>query len=249
MRPTPSLALGAYEVTPLEITNAFASFANGGELEPPRLVVSIVGPGGKELPLPPSPPRRRVMSPEEAYLTTSLLRSVVESGTGQRAKALGRPAAGKTGTTNEAKDAWFVGYTTELVAGVWVGYDDPIPLGWGEAGSATALPAWVAFMKAAHDGHPSTDFPRPPGIAVVTIDPATGLIAYPGQTDAVEEEFLEGTVPTEVSTPDAGAPGPADGGALDAGVDDESRESSTGALPEALPSQPDAGPPAAPPPF
>jgi penicillin-binding protein 1A len=244
LRPTPSLALGAYEVTPLEITNAYATFASGGELEPPRLVLSILAPGGKELPLPATPPRRRVMSPEEAYLTTSLLRSVVESGTGQRAKTLGRPVAGKTGTTNDAKDAWFVGYSTEIVAGVWVGYDDPIPLGWGEAGSATALPAWVSFMKVAHEGRPSTDFPRPGSIVVLSVDPATGLIAYPGQTDAAEEEFLEGTAPSEVSAPDAGA---ADAGELDAALDDESRESRTGSLPE---TPPDGGTTeTAPPPF
>ena len=247
LRPTPSLALGAYEVTPLEITNAFVTFASGGELEPPKLVLSIVGPGGKELLLPAAPPRRRVMTPEEAYLTTSLLRSVVENGTGQHAKALGRPVAGKTGTTNEAKDAWFVGYTTELVAGVWVGYDDPVPLGWGEAGSATALPAWLSFMKVAHEGHPSTDFPRPGSIAIVTVDPATGLLAYPGQTDAVEEEFLEGTTPSEVAVPDAGAPDAIDAGTPDAAVDDEARESHAGALPEILPTPPDAGDVASPP--
>jgi penicillin-binding protein 1A len=247
LKPTPSLALGAYEVTPLELTNAYVTFANGGELEPARLVQSIVAPGGKELPLPPTPPRRRVMTQEEAYLTTSLLRSVVEGGTAQRAKALGRPVAGKTGTTNEAKDAWFVGYSTELVVGVWVGYDDPVPLGWGEAGSATALPAWLSFMKVANAGHPSTDFPRPGSIAVVSVDPQTGLLAYPGQTDPVEEEFLEGTVPSEVAAPDAGAP---DAGAGDASVDDEARESRTGTLPESLPNPPDAGAdPGGPPPF
>jgi penicillin-binding protein 1A len=250
LRPTPSLALGAYEVTPLELTNAYVTFANGGELEAPRLVSSIVAPGGNPLPLPPTPPRRRVMTPEEAYLTTSLLRSVVESGTAQRAKALGRPVAGKTGTTNEAKDAWFVGYSTELVVGVWVGYDDPVPLGWGEAGSATALPAWLSFMKAAHQGHPSTDFPRPGSIALVSVDPQTGLLAYPGQTDAVEEEFLEGTAPNDVAAPDAGAPDAFDAGFLDGSVDDEARESRTGALPETLPNPPDAGgDPGGPPPF
>jgi penicillin-binding protein 1A len=190
------------------------------------------------------------MTVEEAYLTTSLMKSVVESGTGQRAKALGRPVAGKTGTTNEAKDAWFVGYTTELVAGVWVGYDDPAPLGWGEAGSATALPAWVSFMKKAHEGHPSTDFPRPGSIAVVTVDPATGLIAYPGQADAVDEEFLAGTAPSEVASVDAGATSLVDAGVLDAAVDDEAKESRTGTLPETLPSSTDAGAERpAPPPF
>jgi penicillin-binding protein 1A len=248
LRPTPSLALGAYEVTPLEITNAFVTFANGGEFEPPRLILSILAPGGKELPLPAKPPRRRVMSPEEAYLTTSLLKSVVEGGTGQRAKALGRPVAGKTGTTNEAKDAWFVGYSTELVAGVWVGYDDPIPLGWGEAGSATALPVWLSFMKTAHGGHPATDFPRPGSIAVVSVDPATGLLAYPGESDAVDEEFLDGTAPTEVSVADAGTPNIADAGP-DAAVDDEARESRTGTLPESLPTVDAGADDGGPPPF
>ena len=232
---TPSLALGAYEVTPLEIVNAFATFANGGELEPPRLILRIVAPGGVELPLPAAPPRRRVMTPEEAYLTTSLLESVVERGTAQRARALGRPVAGKTGTTNQAKDAWFVGYSSELVAGVWVGYDDPMPLGWGESGALTALPAWVSFMKAAHEGHPATDFPRPSGIAVVSVDPATGLLAYPGQADAIEEEFLDGSAPTEAATVDAGAPAASPSADAGAEPDDEAREAKQSALPESSP--------------
>lgn len=247
LRPTPSLALGAYEVTPIELVNAFTTFANGGELEPPRLVLGITAPGGKELPLPAVPPRRRVMTAEEAYLTTSLLKSVVESGTAQRAKVLGRPLAGKTGTTNLAKDAWFVGYSTEFAAGVWVGYDDPLPLGWGEAGGVTALPAWVSFMKAAHAGRPSTDFPRPSGIAVVSVDPATGLLAYPGQLDAVEEEMLDGTVPLESASPDAGAPGMAvEDAGVDAGTaaDEEAKAAQGNALPEALPETTDAGVPA-----
>jgi penicillin-binding protein 1A len=206
LEPTPSLALGAYEVTPLELANAYGCFASGGEYEPARLIQKIVGPDGKEVPLPPTPPRRRVTSEEEAYLVTSLLRSVVQSGTGKRASSLGRPLAGKTGTTNRAKDTWFVGYSTEIVASTWVGYDDALPLGWGESGATTALPIWMSFMKAAHEGHPVTDFPRPNGIVTASVDPATGLLAYPGQTDAIEEEFLEGTVPTEAAAPDAGAP-------------------------------------------
>jgi penicillin-binding protein 1A len=139
-------------------------------------------------------------------MVTSLLRSVVQSGTGKRASSLGRPLAGKTGTTNRAKDTWFVGYSTEIVASTWVGYDDALPLGWGESGATTALPIWMSFMKAAHEGHPVTDFPRPNGIVTASIDPATGLLAYPGQSDAIDEEFLEGTVPTQAATPDAGAP-------------------------------------------
>ena len=208
LKPTPSLALGAYEVTPLEIANAFASFASGGEYASPRLIAKVLGPDREELPLPETPPKRRVISEEEAYLVTSLLRSVVEQGTARRASSLGRPLAGKTGTTNRAKDAWFVGYSTELVASTWVGYDDALPLGYGEEGANTALPIWMGFMKAAHQGRPSTDFPRPRGIVTASVDPRTGLLAYAGQTDALEEEFLEGTVPSEMSTPDAGVAAP-----------------------------------------
>ncbi len=236
LEPTPSLALGAYEVTPLEITASFASFASGGWYQAPRLISKIVGPDGKELALPAPPPKRRAISEEEAYLVTSLLRGVVQRGTAKRAANLGRPLAGKTGTTNRAKDAWFVGYSTELVAGAWVGYDDALPLGWGESGAVTALPIWISFMKAAHEGRPVTDFPRPNGIVTASVDPATGLLSYTGQSDAIEEEFLDGTVPTEAATPDAGAPG--------AAVDDEAAEGvkSGDDLPtEALRGEADAG--------
>jgi penicillin-binding protein 1A len=238
LEPTPSLALGAYEVTPLEMANAYGCFASGGEFEPARLIRKIVGPDGKELPLPAQPPKRRVTSEEEAYMVTSLLRSVVQSGTAKRAASLGRPLAGKTGTTNRAKDTWFVGYSTEIVTSTWVGYDDALPLGWGESGATTALPIWMSFMKAAHEGHPVTDFPRPNGIVTASVDPATGLLAYPGQTDSIDEEFLDGTVPTQASAPDAGAP--------TAAVNDELMD---GGEPPTTPAEPvDAGEPA-PPPF
>jgi penicillin-binding protein 1A len=139
---------------------------------------------------------------------------------------------------------------------VWVGYDDPLPLGWGESGAVTALPAWVSFMKAAHEGHPVTDFPRPSGIVVVNIDPATGLLAYAGQTDAVDEEFLDGTAPTDAASPDAGAPeAEPTNAAIDGGApanDDESREAAKSPRPEATESPRDAGvvlPSTSPPPF
>jgi penicillin-binding protein 1A len=204
-----SLALGSYEVTPLEIADAFATFASGGEVAPPVLVTKITR-GGAALELPPRPPSRRAMEPEEAYLVTSLLKSVVSAGTGKRALSLGRPVAGKTGTTNEAKDAWFVGYSTDFVCAVWVGYDDTLPLGTQESGSVTALPAWVSFMKAAHEGRPSTEFVRPNTIVTARIDHATGLLPRDEDT-AIEEEFLDGTVPTATApepVPDAGAPRP-----------------------------------------
>jgi penicillin-binding protein 1A len=130
-----------------------------------------------------------------------MMTSVVQSGTGKAAQALGRPVAGKTGTSNKARDAWFVGYTPEYVAGVWVGYDDLRPLGRGESGASSALPIWVDVMKGMLADTPAVDFPVPAGIEIAKIDPKTGKLAYDGQPDAIDEVFLEGSVPTEVATP------------------------------------------------
>ncbi len=238
MEPDLSLALGAYEVTPLELAAAFGTFASGGEYAPPVLITKVVGPDGAELPLPVAAPKRQVMTTAEAYLTTSLLRSVVTQGTAGRAASLGRAIAGKTGTTNQAKDAWFVGYSTELVTAVWVGYDEPAPLGPGEGGAVTALPAFVEFMRAAHRGRPNTEFPRPPGVVVVKIDPATGLLALPDQPSALDEEFLEGTEPTEPTVVDAGAEAGADAGAageLSGAEDDDARDAPDAAAPVSPP--------------
>ena len=193
-----SLALGSYEVTPLEMANAFATFASGGYYEPARLVSEVLVHGEVAL-TPPREPRRKVLEAEEAYLVTSLLESVVTSGTGKRALKIGYPVAGKTGTTNDSKDAWFVGYSTDLAVAVWIGYDDALPLGDDEGGSKTALPAFVSFMTAAHVGRPRTEFPKPPGIVVAQVDPETGLLPRPGQADAITEEFLDGTVPVQVA--------------------------------------------------
>lgn len=215
LQPTPSLALGAYEVKPLEIANAYATFASSGRYTPSVIVSSIIGPGDVVVPQPPQPPPRVAMAPDEAYLITSLMQSVIQQGTARRARSLNRPLAGKTGTTNDARDAWFVGFSTDLVVAVWVGYDDAIPLGAGESGAATALPIWIDFMQAAHRGKPSTQFPRPGSVIVERIDPATGLLARLDQEDAIDEEFLEGTVPTETAEPEL------DGGVPEGGVETE----------------------------
>ncbi|XXS99668.1 PBP1A family penicillin-binding protein [Sorangium sp. So ce363] len=208
-----SLALGAYEVTPREMAAAYASIAAGGVHEQPVLITKIVGPGGVEIPLPPRPPGHRVMEEAEAYVLTSVLTSVVQSGTARQARSLGRPIAGKTGTTNQSKDTWFVGYSTDIACAVWTGYDDAAPLGSGETGAMAALPAFVDFMKQAHAKRPAADFPVPNGVVRVKIDPLTGLLAREGQEDAIEEVFVAGTEPTEeaqVPEADAGAE-PADG--------------------------------------
>jgi penicillin-binding protein 1A len=196
-----SLALGSYEVTPLEMANAFATFASGGIYMEPRLIQSVQSPHDPAPTEPPRSPPRKVLEPDEAYLITSLLESVVTSGTGQRARDIGYPVAGKTGTTNDNKDTWFIGYSTDLAVAVWIGYDDPLPLGAGdtESGARTALPAFVDFMTQAHTGRPRTEFPKPSGIIVARVDPETGLLPRPGQTNTVSEEFLDGTVPVQMA--------------------------------------------------
>ncbi|MBW2460940.1 MAG: PBP1A family penicillin-binding protein [Deltaproteobacteria bacterium] len=196
-----ALALGVSEVTPLELTNAYATFAAGGRWSAPRLISRIEGPNGEEVALPRAEPARDVMTAAEAYMITSMLTSVVQYGTARAARRLGRPAAGKTGTSNEARDAWFVGFTPTTVAGVWVGFDDNRPLGRRESGGRAALPVWVDVIEAREQGHPEVDFPMPSGIVTARIDPTTGLLAYEGQEDAIDEVFLDGTAPTEVARP------------------------------------------------
>lgn len=205
MKPDLSLALGSYEVHPIELCAAYATFAAGGTYDEPRIITRIVGPDGQDVPLAPLPPPRRVLDDAEAYVTTSMLMSVVDHGTAARAKSLGRPLAAKTGTSNASKDTWLAGYSTDIAAVVWVGYDDGKPLGQSEAGAVTALPAWMAFMKSAHEGRPRGEFPRPPGVDVVTIDKRTGRLPYQDDADTIEEVFLSGTAPNDVAeVPDGG---------------------------------------------
>ena len=192
-----SLALGTATVTPLDLTNAYATFAAGGQSADARLVTAF----GNEAT--PAPELQQSIRPETAYVTVSLMRSVVEAGTARSAAPkLKRPAAGKTGTTDEDRDAWFVGFTPEMLAGVWVGFDERRVLGRGEEGARTALPIWTEFMTKALVGVPVSDFAQPPGIVVARIDPATGLLPAPG-SEGIEEFFIDGTAPTE----SAAAPG------------------------------------------
>jgi penicillin-binding protein 1A len=197
--PELSLALGSSEVHPVELAGAYATFAAGGMYDEPRVVTRIVGPDGKDVALKELPPPRRVLEPAEAYVLTSMLSSVVDHGTAVKAKSLGRPVVGKTGTSNDYRDAWFAGYSTEIAAVVWIGYDDNKSLGSGETGASMALPAWITVMKAAHDGKPRAEFPRPPGVVTVPIDPKTGKLAPQEFEGAIDEVFLQGTEPTETA--------------------------------------------------
>ena len=140
----------------------------------------------------------RIMSPENHYLTVSMMRDVVRRGTGRKALALGRnDLAGKTGTTNDQKDAWFSGFNPDLVATVWIGFDQPTTLGRWASGGGTALPVWVDYMREALDGAPEEHFEQPEGIVTVRIDPGSGLLASPGQKDAIFEYFKARSAPTE----------------------------------------------------
>jgi penicillin-binding protein 1A len=199
--PDLSLALGAYEVTPMELAAAYTTFAARGIYNEPRFIRRIEAPGGRELPLPRSATQRRVMDEAEAYIVTSLLRSVVESGTAKKARSLPFPIAGKTGTSNASKDAWFAGYSPEIACVVWTGFDDASPLGPKETGSVTSLPVFIAFMQQAHKGKPRSDFAVPAnGVVRVMIDPESGQLASGGD-GAIEEVFLAGTEPTELAEP------------------------------------------------
>jgi penicillin-binding protein 1A len=145
------------------------------------------------------PEAEEVVNPQTAFLITSMMEDVVKNGTGWRAQALGRPVAGKTGTTNECRDAWFVGYTTTIVASVWVGFDDVRPLGYQETGAKAASPIWVNFMKNIQTGE-SEEFPVPEGIVTCSIDPATGLLAR-DDFSGEKEYFRVGTEPKQFSSP------------------------------------------------
>jgi penicillin-binding protein 1A len=189
-----TLALGTGEVTVLELANAYTTFDALGKYADPVLLVRVTDVRGTTLEEHQAAPEETI-PPPVAYVATSLMRSVVEEGTAVAVRDLGRPAAGKTGTANEYRDAWFSGYTPDLVATSWVGFDDHASLGTGETGGKAALPIWLGFMRAALDGKPARDFDLPPGVQTVRVDPGSGLLAgahVPGRT----ESFLEGTAPT-----------------------------------------------------
>ncbi len=198
IQPTLSVALGASEVTPLELTNAYAVFASGGMWAEPVFMTRLVRPDGSELALKQGQPPRQALSPAEAFIMTWLLQAVVQEGTATRARALGRPLAGKTGTTNGHRDAWFVGFSAELVAGVWVGLDDHGRMGgsWAQ-GAGVALPIWMDFMKQALRDRPPQNFAPPREVVFVRVDPRTGLLASPGDGQARMEAFVSGTEPSK----------------------------------------------------
>ncbi|MDR0978015.1 MAG: penicillin-binding protein 1A [Endomicrobium sp.] len=189
------LALGASDVTLEEITEAFAVFASGGIKAKPYIITRILDRYGKVLEEN-IPQQAEVLSPQISFVLTNMLKNAVEKGSGKYAKNLGRPCAGKTGTTNNGSDAWFIGYTPQLAAGVWVGYDNrSIPLGERVTGGGLACPIWTNFMKEALTGKPILDFKEPEGIEWALIDSKTGLLALSNTHGASLEAFIKGTAP------------------------------------------------------
>ena len=210
--PYPSLALGTSPVTLLEMTSAYAVFASGGQRVEPLFIHRVVDRDGQVLlenlrlesppapggaPAPPPDADRQVLDPAHAFLVTDLLRAPVEhgGGTAGRARVLGRPLAGKTGTTNDQGDTWFVGFSADVAAGVWMGFDARQVLGARETGGPSALPVWIEFMQAAHADRPVRDFPVPEGVSYARIDPSTGKLT--GEGGGAFQAFLSGSEPRE----------------------------------------------------
>lgn len=197
LEPLPSLALGAEEVVPLELAEAYGTFASGGVHRQAWAVGAVVGPDGELIDAVASPPEgTRVLSRETAYLVDGLLRGVVRRGTARSAAALGYAGGGggKTGTTDDTRDAWFVGYEGDLLALVWVGFDDNDRT--GLTGATGALPIWVDFMDRLQRREPAA-MRAPEGLIAVLIDPTTGALAVPGCPEVRRERFVPGTEPTE----------------------------------------------------
>lgn len=212
-----SMALGAGETTVLRMTAAYSMFANGGKKIVPTVIDRIQDRTGKTVYRHDDREcagcnatgwnhqdepklvdhREQVLDPMTAYQITSMLEGVVLRGTGTAVRAVGKPIAGKTGTTNDYKDAWFVGFSPDLVVGVYLGYDKPRSMGDGETGGTLAAPVFTEFMKTALAGKPAVPFRVPPGIKLIRINPSTGLRASGGEGKVILEAFKPGTAPAD----------------------------------------------------
>jgi len=210
-----SMSLGAGETTLLKLTTAYAMLVNGGKLISPALIDRIQDRNGKtvfkhdlrtcekclstswknqSVPFIPDN-RKQIANPASAYQMVSMLEGVIQRGTGRRIRSLGRPLGGKTGTTNQALDTWFIGFSPDLTVGVFVGFDTPRSLGKREQGASVSAPIFKEFMRDALLDKPAIPFRIPPGIRLVRVDAATGRLAQPGDKRIILEAFKPGTVP------------------------------------------------------
>ncbi|OPY12053.1 MAG: Penicillin-binding protein 2D [Syntrophus sp. PtaB.Bin001] len=192
-----SLALGTEEVTLAELVRAYSPLANGGSRAEVRTIIRIYDRYYRTWTENP-PVVTPVLSPGAAFVTTQMMKDVLTYGTAKSLKKFSqqRPSAGKTGTTDNYQDAWFIGYTPQVVTGIWVGHDRPEPGGRGFTGGAVCAPLWERFMRSALAGKPVVDFPKPDTVVSVSIDPATGYLAAPDCPEKRDEFYLAGTQPT-----------------------------------------------------
>ena len=194
-----TLALGSSGVTLLEMVRAYGVLANQGQRATPLFIKKIVDRTGQVFEEN-QPTLEQVIDPRIAFMSAYVMQDVVEQGTGARVRSIGRPVAAKTGTTNDMRDAWFMGFTPSFVTGVWVGFDQERSLGRQEVGGRAAAPIWLYFMEKAVQGTPVEVFPVPEGISFVKVDPNTGASLPDGTQGGLYESFLEGTTPEEVPT-------------------------------------------------
>jgi penicillin-binding protein 1B len=197
----PAITLGVFELTPLEVATAYTIFTNQGSVRPLHVLdrIDAADPEGPSRELKPAVVKlKEVARPDTTFLVTNMMRSVLNEGTAASARANGfrLDAAGKTGTTNDLRDAWFVGFTPELLTVVWVGFDNNQPV--GLSGARAALPIWTQFMKSALAGRASVPFAVPDGVTFADIDAETGKLATSLCPKVISESFIVGTEPTEV---------------------------------------------------
>ncbi len=216
--PNLTMALGTGQVTPLDMAGGMAVFANGGFRVTPYLIERVVDDADQML-FEAAPPvacldcdaetaAPQAITPANAYLMTDIMTDVIQRGTGQRAKSLGRQdIAGKTGTTSDRRDAWFVGFNADLAAATWIGFDQERSLGDHEEGGRTALPMWVYFMEEALRDRPEHRLPEPAGVVRMWVDRESGRPARAGASGAIFESFLEGHVPDAAGYAGDGEPG------------------------------------------
>lgn len=200
LKPVPSLAIGTSEVSLWDMVSAYSVFPNGGIRVEPKFILKIVDRNGNVLEKHPTSRRKEVLSPTTAYIMTNLMQTVVDHGTARRARAMGfdRPAAGKTGTTDNFSDNWFLGFTPQFTAGSWVGFDDKTSIGQNQTGATNALPIWTLFMSAAHKNLPVKDFDVPSGIIFADVCAETGELATDKcPTVLYNEVFTEQTLPPQ----------------------------------------------------
>jgi penicillin-binding protein 1A len=213
-----AFALGAKETTPLRLVTAYGMIVNGGKKITPSIIDRVQDRSGKTIwradtrdctdcqqagwtaqTAPPDIPdtREQIEDPRTTYQMVNILQGVVQRGTASRLRDIDFPLAGKTGTTNDSKDAWFIGFTPDLVCGVYVGFDNPVPLGSRETGASVAVPIFRSFITEAIKGKPPIPFRMPPGLRMVRVDPATETLAPPSDKTAIWESFIPGTEPPE----------------------------------------------------